>query len=60
MDADALKGTFHRRELPPPAIPFGSTEGKTLFQEALADGYMHGYFRLAEHYTTQGNKFFVC
>jgi len=59
QSTDPLKGTFHRRNLPPPAVPFGSTEGKLLFQEALAEGYMNGYFQLAEHFITQG-KIFDC
>mmetsp|Transcript_22447 Transcript_22447/g.31205 ORF Transcript_22447/g.31205 Transcript_22447/m.31205 type:complete len:479 (+) Transcript_22447:128-1564(+) len=46
--------TFYRRPLPsPPAIPFSSQEGKEIFREAMDDGFMDGYFRLAEQFVTQ-------
>ena len=46
--------SFHRRELPsPPAIAFSSEEGRQIFREALAEGYMEGYFLLAEQFRTQ-------
>ena len=45
------KRTFYRRELPsPPATSFSSKKGKQLFREALKDGYMEGYFNLAEQF----------
>lgn len=53
-----LEGTFHRRNLPPPAVAFGSTEGRMLFAEAMAQGYMNAYFNLAEHFSTQGHPSF--
>eukprot|EP00241_Pyramimonas_parkeae_P016477 CAMPEP_0114327318 /NCGR_PEP_ID=MMETSP0059-20121206/30232_1 /TAXON_ID=36894 /ORGANISM="Pyramimonas parkeae, Strain CCMP726" /LENGTH=522 /DNA_ID=CAMNT_0001456427 /DNA_START=283 /DNA_END=1851 /DNA_ORIENTATION=- len=46
--------TFYRRPLPsPPAIPFASAEGKAMFRESLEQGFMEGYFRLAEQFVTQ-------
>ena len=53
-----MEGTFHRRKLPPPAIPFSSTEGKIIFQEALLSGGMQVYFPLAETFQTQGDPSF--
>jgi len=53
-----LEGTFHRRKLPPPSIPFSSTEGKTIFQEALLSGGMQVYFPLAEAFQSQGDPSF--
>eukprot|EP01083_Nonionella_stella_P293159 996949_1 len=53
------KKTFYRRQLPcPPAIPFTSKEGRQLFRESLADGYMEGYFVLAEQFRTQDEPAF--
>lgn len=49
-----MDGTFHRRTLPPPAISFSSSEGKALFKDSLENGYLEGYFQLAEHFITQG------
>jgi hypothetical protein len=51
---DPLQGTFHRRVLPSPGVPFSSIEGKQLFHETMQAGYLGGYFHLAEHYSTQG------
>lgn len=50
-----MEGTFHRRELLPPSVAFGSSEGKSLFGKALSEGHMSGYFILSEHYLTQGH-----
>jgi hypothetical protein len=55
---NSLEVTFHRRNLPPPAVAFGSAEGRTLFTEAMAQGYMNAYFNLAEHFSTQGHPAF--
>ena len=50
---------YYRRELPcPPAIPFSSVEGKRLFAEALQDGTLEAYFRLAEQFRTQDEPAF--
>lgn len=49
----SMEGTFHRRELKPPAIGFSSPEGRAIFMEALALGHMESYFHLAEQFTTQ-------
>jgi glutathione gamma-glutamylcysteinyltransferase len=54
----ALERTFHRRALPPPAIPFASAEGRDLFREALASGGLDGYFALAEQFHTQSDPAF--
>lgn len=53
-----MDGTFHRRNLPPPAVSFGSAEGKLLFRDSLEKGYLEGYFLLAEHFITQGSRSF--
>ena len=46
--------TLYRRNLPtPPAVAFSSECGKQMFQQALADGFMEGYFSLAEQFLTQ-------
>jgi hypothetical protein len=49
-----LSKTFHRRELPEPAIQFSSARGRKIFKAALKEGYMESYFNLAEVYETQG------
>jgi glutathione gamma-glutamylcysteinyltransferase len=49
-----MEASFHRSDLPSPAISFSSSEGKKLFAEALSEGYLEGYFHLAEHFITQG------
>jgi glutathione gamma-glutamylcysteinyltransferase len=46
--------SFYRRILPtPPAVAFTSKDGRRLFQEGLANGYMESYFKLAEQFRTQ-------
>ena len=45
--------TLYRRPLPSPQIPFASAQGKQLFAQALAQGHMEGYFRLAQQFHTQ-------
>lgn len=45
--------TLYRRPLPDDNIAFSSSEGKTVFAEALAAGGMNGYFPLAEQFHTQ-------
>ena len=49
-DMQPLVGTFHRRILKEPSIQFSSTDGRTIFAEALAEGNMVLYFSLAEVY----------
>ena len=49
---------FYRRPLPPGLISFSSPEGRQLFTEALALGYMEGYFALAEQFHTQSEPAF--
>eukprot|EP00002_Diphylleia_rotans_P040137 TRINITY_DN9461_c0_g1_i3.p1 TRINITY_DN9461_c0_g1~~TRINITY_DN9461_c0_g1_i3.p1 ORF type:complete len:489 (+),score=67.39 TRINITY_DN9461_c0_g1_i3:68-1534(+) len=52
IDYDPAVGLY-RRPLPQKLIPFSSAEGKKLFREAMEQGYLEGYFTLAEQYTTQ-------
>ena len=54
MNADG----FYRRPLPQELISFSSPEGRQLFTEALALGYMEGYFALAEQFHTQSEPAF--
>ena len=56
--SNPLEGTFHRRNLPPPSVAFGSADGRQLFAEAMSQGYMNAYFNLAEHFSTQGHPSF--
>jgi glutathione gamma-glutamylcysteinyltransferase len=56
--SQTMEGTFHRRELNLPAISFSSHEGKKIFQIALQEGHLEGYFHLAEHFITQGHPAF--
>ncbi|KAL3680692.1 hypothetical protein R1sor_023648 [Riccia sorocarpa] len=50
---------FYRRSLPsPPAIEFASPEGKEIFQEALKDGTMEGFFQLIAYFQTQAEPAF--
>lgn len=50
--------SFYKRPLPAACIPFASEDGRRLFQEALADGTMAGYFALAEQFHTQADPAF--
>lgn len=50
--------TFYKRPLPSVCVPFASDEGRRLFQEALSDGTMAGYFALAEQFHTQADPAF--
>lgn len=45
--------TVYRRPLPADLVAFSSVEGKRLFREALDEGGMEGWFRLAEQFHTQ-------
>lgn len=54
-----VKKTFYKRQLPtPPSVAFSSAEGKALFQEALQQGTMSGFFKLVEQYSTQDEPAF--
>ncbi|KAK3793084.1 hypothetical protein RRG08_038589 [Elysia crispata] len=44
---------FHRKPLPETCIDFSSSEGKQVFSEALASGYMECYFKLSSQFRTQ-------
>jgi len=57
MTASASE-TFYRRPLPDGLIPFASPEGRQLFQEALTEGGMQGWFALAEQFHTQSDPAF--
>eukprot|EP00752_Nemacystus_decipiens_P001863 g1795.t1 len=52
------KRTFYRRTLKPPCVAFSSDEGRQLFREALFEGTMESYFRLAEQFRTQDEPAF--
>jgi hypothetical protein len=45
--------SFYRRDLPSNLISFTSDEGKLIFREALAEGYMESYFSLVGNFATQ-------
>ena len=45
--------TFYRFDLPKPSVAFDSDEGVEIFAEALGEGYMRGYFKLASQFRTQ-------
>ncbi len=55
---DKLAKTFHRRDLPSPAIPFSSKDGKDAFKEAMLQGFLEMYFPLAENFVTQSDPAF--
>ena len=44
---------LYKRPLPSSQIPFSSSQGRMLFQEALLDGSMNSFFPLAEQFHTQ-------
>ncbi len=50
--------TFYKRPLPTGLVPFASEQGRALFQQALAEGTMAGYFALAEQFHTQADPSF--
>lgn len=49
----APDGSLYKRPLPASQVPFSSTQGRLLFQEALLAGSMNSYFPLAEQFHTQ-------
>jgi glutathione gamma-glutamylcysteinyltransferase len=49
---------YYRRPLPAPLVAFASDEGRSLFREALAEGYLEGWFALAEQFHTQADPSF--
>lgn len=49
---------LYRRPLPDTLISFSSSLGRTLFQEALAEGHLNNYFPLVEQFTTQADPAF--
>ena len=53
-----IPGSFFRRDLRSPCVPFSSAEGKRLFRESLDDNLMEAYFPLSEQFTTQGHPAF--
>lgn len=50
--------SFYRRPLPQGLVPFASSEGRLLFQQALAAGGLEGWFALAEQFHTQADPAF--
>ncbi|OWF43910.1 glutathione gamma-glutamylcysteinyltransferase 2-like [Mizuhopecten yessoensis] len=52
------KPEFYRRVLPDGCIAFSSTEGKTIFREALVSGHMGCYFKMASQFSTQAEPAF--
>ena len=50
--------TLYRRPLPTDTIAFSSSEGRSVFAEALASGGLDGYFPLAEQFHTQSDPAF--
>eukprot|EP00931_Biecheleriopsis_adriatica_P033518 TRINITY_DN19450_c0_g1_i1.p1 TRINITY_DN19450_c0_g1~~TRINITY_DN19450_c0_g1_i1.p1 ORF type:complete len:498 (-),score=68.99 TRINITY_DN19450_c0_g1_i1:297-1790(-) len=52
------KATFYQKALPDGQISFSSEQGRHLFQEALRNGHMEGYFYLAEQFQTQDEPAF--
>ena len=55
---DASTVTFYRRPLPEGLIAFASPLGRQVFQEALAQGGLQGWFALAEQFHTQSDPAF--
>ena len=53
LDQLSPADSLYRRQLPDGQIPFSSTLGRLVFQEALAAGTMHAYFPLSEQFHTQ-------
>eukprot|EP00026_Physarum_polycephalum_P003427 Phypoly_transcript_03438.p1 GENE.Phypoly_transcript_03438~~Phypoly_transcript_03438.p1 ORF type:complete len:567 (+),score=91.55 Phypoly_transcript_03438:620-2320(+) len=53
--AHVHSNSFYRRPLPDTLIAFSSAEGRKLFREALEQGYMEGYFALAEQFVSQSD-----
>ncbi|PIA45454.1 hypothetical protein AQUCO_01700763v1 [Aquilegia coerulea] len=49
----AMAGLYRRILPSPPAIDFASAEGKKLFNEALQNGNMEGFFKLISNFQTQ-------
>ena len=53
-----MSETFYKRPLPSGLVPFASDESRGVFQQALVDGIMAGYFALAEQFHTQADPAF--
>ncbi|WJX35001.1 Glutathione gamma-glutamylcysteinyltransferase 1 [Trifolium repens] len=49
----AMAGLYRRLLPSPPAVDFGSSQGKQLFREAIQNGYMEGFPRLVSCFQTQ-------
>ena len=53
------KMSFYKRELPsPPSIAFSSEQGQGIFQDALKEGMLKGFFSLIEQFRTQDEPSF--
>ncbi len=48
-----MSTSFYRKELPTPLVAFGSSEGRTLLVEALAQGTAESFHALVAHLHTQ-------
>ncbi|TFJ83896.1 hypothetical protein NSK_004993 [Nannochloropsis salina CCMP1776] len=57
--AKSIVQSFYRRQLPTShCVPFNSSEGRRLFQEALMQGGLESYFPLSEQFKTQDDPAF--
>ena len=56
--ASAAEQTSYMRPLPPGLPVLDSAEGRKLFGEALLEGTLQGYFRLAQQFHTQADPSF--
>ncbi|KAJ3370006.1 hypothetical protein GGF31_004857 [Allomyces arbusculus] len=52
------KSSLYMRPMPECLVDFSSREGKALFRQALEEGHMETYFRLAAQFTTQADPAF--
>ena len=50
--------SFYKRELLEPAIAFSTPRGREIFQDALALGFLEGFFPLIEQFRTQDEPAF--
>jgi glutathione gamma-glutamylcysteinyltransferase len=54
----AAERTLYMRPLPASLTPLDSANGRTLFQRALREGTLEGYFKLAQQFHTQADPAF--
>jgi glutathione gamma-glutamylcysteinyltransferase len=53
-----MQHSLYRRPLPEALVAFASDEGRSLFREALGEGYLEGFFALVEQFHTQADPAF--